>query len=302
MTHPVIVIAGPTATGKTSYAVALAKALGGVVLSADSRLVYQGLSIGTAKPTTAEQQGIPHFMMDVCPPTDTYTVARYVEDARPLLDDLIQQQPVLIVGGTGLYIKQLLTPQTVPSVPPDPAFRLTLATLDDVTLHQQLQQQDPRRAAQIHPHNRVRVLRALEIIHHTGQPIPDNATSQTALPYTIHWFGLTVANRDAHRQWIADRVHAMVALGWLDEVNMLRQQWGDDANALHITHGYPEWLAHLQGKLSYEDALTQTIIQVRQYARRQRTWFHHHAPHMAWTAVDKTSMPSCLDHWLNTVK
>jgi tRNA dimethylallyltransferase len=292
MTHPVIVIAGPTGTGKTARSVRLAQALGASILSADSRLVYQGLDIGTAKPSLAERDGVPHHLMDLCPPTDTYTVARYVAQARPLLDALLQAGPVLVVGGTGLYLQQLLMPQTVPAIPPDPAFRASLDVLDNASLHRHLAALDSRRAADIHPNNRVRVLRALEIIHHTGQPVP--ASQAQTSPYTVHWLGLTMADRDRHRLAIAQRVDAMLAAGWLAEVDALRQHWGEQANALHITHGYPELLTHLQGRLTLAEAREQTIIQVRQYARRQRTWFHHHAPNMAWTAVDQVDESNWL--------
>jgi tRNA dimethylallyltransferase len=302
MPYPVIVLAGPTATGKTALSVRLAQAVGGCILSADSRLVYQGLNIGTAKPTLTEQGGIPHYMMDCCPPTHTFTVAQYVAEAKPLLARLLASQPVIVVGGTGLYIQQLLAPLTVPPVPPDPAFRATLATLDNTQLHQRLQLQDARRAGQIHPSNRFRVIRALEIIAHTGQPVPDNSSPPPVNPdFTVHWLGLTVADRDLHRQWIAQRVNTMLQAGWLAEVNELSQQWGEHAQALQLTLGYPMLLAYTQGKLTLAQATEQTVIQVRQYARRQRTWFNHHA-NLRWTAVDRTDMSFWLDTMVKLIQ
>jgi tRNA dimethylallyltransferase len=293
----IIAIVGPTATGKTGWSVALAHQLGAEIISADSRLVYQGLNIGTAKPSVIEQQGVRHHMLDCVPPTDAYTVARYVSAAHPLLAGFDNpDRHVLVVGGTGLYFKQLLQAVTVPAVPPDDAFRQTVHAVDSPTLHHRLQGLDPRRASQLHPNDRTRIIRALEIIHHTGAPVP-HAVAAVTLPH-IHWFGLTWADRNQHRQVIADRVHAMVAQGWIAEVEALMAQHGPHAHALGMTHGYPEWRAYLTGQCPYDTALADTILQVQQYARRQRTWFTHQHPTVQWTDVGSTTIAK----WLSTVQ
>lgn len=292
MAAPLVVIAGPTATGKTALAVAVAQALEADIVSADSRLVYQGLDIGTAKPTATERGGVPHHALDVVPPTVAFTVSDYVELARPLLDEqLAAGRPLVITGGTGFWVKHLLNPVDVPAVAPNPGLRAHYQAMADTqgvaALHKALVSQDPQRAAELHPNDRVRVLRALEIVAATGGPVPRNIYDDAPAQYQGHpllWLGLA-----AEPRWLAGRiearVHEQMADGWLDEVRALMAAYGRQAHALNVTHGYPEWMAHLAGELAYEAALESIVIQVRQYARRQRTWLRRNRA-MHWLSVD----------------
>jgi tRNA dimethylallyltransferase len=284
---PVIAIAGPTATGKTALGVAVAKALGGQVVSADSRLVYQELAIGTAKPTLAERDGVPHHLIDIIPPTETYSAACYREEARAVLDTLRRDGiPVIVVGGTGFYLRSLLEDITLPEVPPDPEFRSRMKQLaaehGPGTLHQRLKALDPERAAALYPQDTFRIIRALEIIEHLGAPVPP---SQITPHYPTLCVGLTCQNRELHRQRIRDRNRAMMADGWLYEVQTLLAKYGPDVPALQIAHGYPEWIRHLQGELGYEEALTKIETIVSKYSKRQMTWFRANAA-MQWFFVD----------------
>jgi tRNA dimethylallyltransferase len=295
----IIVITGPTATGKTAFSVALAQALGGLIISADSRLVYQGLNVGTAKPTLAEQGGVPHHMIDVTDPTDVYTVARYAEQATPILTHALQntQQPVLVVGGTGLYLKALLQADFVPAVPPDLVFRAACQPTPTPELYQQLQQQDPCRAVQLYAEDRVRIIRALEIIAATGQPVPQGERPKQ-WPCPVVWLGLMDEDRDRHRATIAARVQTMVKDGWIEETRQLMQQHGPTAQALQVTHGYPEWMAYLQGHTTHAQAQESVTLQVQQYARRQRTWFKRN-PAIHWFNAPQYATPQA---WVKVVQ
>lgn len=292
---PVIAVVGPTATGKTALAIEIAQWLETEVISADSQVIYRELNIGTAKPTVAEMQGIPHHMIDVVAPNETYSAAQYQAQANQHLERLWQTGKVPVVaGGTGLYVRALLEADFIPTVPPNPVFRKAMNELAQTqglqALHALLAEKDPERAADLHPNDGFRLIRALEIIDATGAPVPREAKEKN---HQILWFGLTYANRDLHRAHIADRVSAMLSAGWLEEVEELVTRYGPDAQALQVAHGYPELVEVVQGKRTLEDAQTQIDINVRQYARRQRTWFQRN-PDITWFECDKMSRTDLL--------
>jgi len=283
-----IAIIGPTATGKTRIGVEIAKKLGSDVISVDSQLVYQGLNIGVAKPTIEEMQGIRHHMIDVAPPTVTFSAGDYAEMARPLL-----KHNSVLVGGTGFYLRALLQPDHLPPIQTDPRIRARLkeylASNGPQMLYQNLQNSDPRRAAQLHPNDTTRVIRALEVIEHTGKPIPQTPTH---LAFPVKLIGLTYRDRDLHRQIIRTRLRQMMADGFLEEVDALYQTHGFCA-AMQKAHGYAELLDVLTGKRTLEDALLQVEINIRQYARRQMTWFRK-IPDIHWFYVDETKPDTIL--------
>lgn len=298
----IIAIVGPTATGKTALSVSLAQWLGGEVISADSRQIYREMTIGTAKPTVAEQGGVPHWLLDVASPDDIYSAARYRHEAGLALADVMARQRLpIVVGGTGFYLRALLQGGFIPECPPDPAFRASLAAEDDAALYARLHTLDPRRAADLHPNNRVRVLRALEIIHHSGAPTPDPqavaradglAENPVENPKTL-WLGLIWADRDRHRALMDARMEAMIAHGWLDETAQVLARYGPNAHALTATHGYPELVRVIQGHDTLAAALASIRVQTHQYARRQRTWFaRNEAIH--WIARDGLSADDVL--------
>ncbi|MFN8614629.1 MAG: tRNA (adenosine(37)-N6)-dimethylallyltransferase MiaA [Vampirovibrionales bacterium] len=302
---PIIALVGPTATGKTALSVALAKQLGAVIVSADSRCVYQGLDIGTAKPTLVEREGVVHYGMDVALPTECFTVAQYQALATQTLQALQQANtPVIVVGGTGFYLQAALQcPHQVPAVPPNPAIRARLQAECELqglpALYARLHQLDPRRASQLYPQDAFRILRALEIIEITGKPVPEAPTQpeqmQHQSPYSVHWLGLCWNNRERHRQVIANRVVQQVKDGWIEEVEHLVATHGSGAHALQVTHGYPEWVTYLQqvavqttaAKEFRQAVMTDITQQVQQYARRQHTWFQRNTA-IQWFSVEDT--------------
>jgi len=304
-----VILVGPTASGKTRTSIQLAQALGGplttVIVSADSRLVYQGLDIGTAKPTLVERQGIPHKLIDVARPTDVFTAGDYAPLAAQAIEAAWQGGKVpILTGGTGFYFQSLLQPNLLPTVPVAPHIRQQLQHTQALTngahlLYGQLQALDPDRAAALHPNDVPRVVRALEICLTTGKPTPKvNPMAHHYYTYRCVWLGLRVDDPPWHHQLIETRIEDMLAQGWLEEVEALQHTWGESAHALKVTHGYPELSQVLAGQMALDTAKEQILIQVRQYAKRQRVWFQRN-PNIYWISAKEhpdTIQAACLEH------
>lgn len=276
-----IVICGATATGKSGLALSLAMGLSSVILSADSRQVYREFDIGTAKPTSAEQKLVPHYLIDICRPTDIMTVADYQEQAQNLIKTL-PVDPLLLVGGTGLYIRSIVQGMKIPRVPPDQKLRSHLESLGQTTLYAILQQVDAIAAQKIHPHDIVRTLRALEVYYITGSPIsqqqgenpPDYPILQIGLDCDVEKLRLRIQRRTEH----------MIADGLVAEVDYLCQKYGADLPLLN-TLGYQEIKQYLADEISLESAKELTVLHTRQFAKRQRTWFKAY-PQIEWFDAD----------------
>ncbi|MBW4644361.1 MAG: tRNA (adenosine(37)-N6)-dimethylallyltransferase MiaA [Goleter apudmare HA4340-LM2] len=272
-----IVICGATATGKSGLGLSLATRLGTVILSADSRQVYQEFDIGTAKPTVTEQKLVPHYLIDICAPTNTMTVADYQAQAQALVTSFLDS-PLLLVGGTGLYIRSIVQGMKIPRVAPQPELRSQLESLGQTQLYAMLQQVDPVAAEKIHPHDSVRTLRALEVYYVTGYPI---SAQQGENPpnYPILQIGL---DYDVER--LGDRIHRrteqMVADGLVAEVEYLCQKYGLNLSLLN-TLGYQEIKEYLAGEISLDTAKELIVLHTRQFAKRQRTWFRA-CPQIQW--------------------
>lgn len=265
---PLIVICGTTASGKSQLALALAQRLNGVILGADSRQIYRELDIGTAKPSLGDRQKVPHYLIDIWEPTASLTLAEYQSQAQQLIATL--QQPILLVGGTGLYIQAIVQGLKIPAVPPQPQLRQQLAALGQGFCYQLLQQVDPGAQAKIEPADQCRTLRALEVFYATGQPI-SSLRGQNPPPYPIVQIGLAMPAEQLQRR-IEHRTQAMVELGLVGEVAGLMAKYGPDLPLLS-TLGYGEIKLHLQGQISLGEATQRIIVHTRQFAKRQRTWF-----------------------------
>ncbi|MFN4196291.1 MAG: tRNA (adenosine(37)-N6)-dimethylallyltransferase MiaA [Thermosynechococcus sp.] len=271
-----IVIGGATATGKTALAIALAQQLNSVILSADSRQVYRGFDIGTAKPTPTQQQQVPHHLIDICDPRDTLTLAIYQAKAQALIAHYHAQGITpLLVGGTGLYIRSITQGLTIPQVPPQPELRAQLMALGQQECYQWLQQVDPLAAQRIHAHDQVRTLRALEVYYVTGVPLSQQQRREPP-PYPIWYFALAGGDRQQQRARIEARTHQMLAMGWLDEIRQLQAQYGDELPLLD-TLGYREMRQYLRGEVTLAEAIALTVQHTQQFAKRQRTWFRSEA-------------------------
>ncbi len=284
-----IVICGATATGKSSLAIALAKRMNCVILSADSRQVYREFNIGTAKPAIAEQENVPHYLMDICEPTETLTLAEYQMQAQRLIETIHQQPSItpLLVGGTGLYIRSITRGLKIPRVSPQPELRSQLQTLGQPQCYAMLQQIDPAAATKIHAHDQVRTLRSLEVFYVTGQPMSAQQGEQPP-NYPILQIGLECGDRGQLQHRIIQRTNQMVANGFVTEVESLCKKYGADLPLLN-TLGYAEFKQFLTGEVSQTDAIAATVLHTRQFAKRQRTWFRAY-PEIEWFDADAPNL------------
>ena len=282
MDNQVIVICGPTASGKTALGVALAKALDGEVVGADSMQLYRGMDIGTAKPTPQEMDGVPHHMIDVADPREDFSVARYVDMAVPIVEDILRRgrQP-LIVGGTGLYIDHLLAGRQFAAFSGEKRRELEercrAEGLDK--LYAELGQVDPQRQRELHPNDEKRILRALEVYYETGRTMSAfNAESQTQPP---RFQAVRIALNYAHRQdlWarIDQRVDDMMAAGLPGEVKALLDAGVPPTATSMQAIGYKELAAAVAGGADLHAAAEEVKLRSRQYAKRQLSWFRRHA-------------------------
>lgn len=271
MTQPkVLVIVGPTASGKSALAVKLAKELNGEVISADSRQVYKGLDIGTGKITKKEMQGVPHHLLDVASPKRAFSVAQYQKLALKKIREIIARGQVpIICGGTGFYIKAVVDNLVLPEVKPNRKLRQELAKLPTPELFTKLQQLDPERAANIDEHNPRRLMRAIEIATALGQ-VP--VLTSTPLPYTFEQIGISISPEQL-QQNIHTRLMARVKQGLIKEVERLRESGLSWQRLDDLGLEYRFVSHYLRGKLTKTEMLEQLEIAINQYAKRQLTWF-----------------------------
>jgi tRNA dimethylallyltransferase len=265
---PLIVIVGATASGKSRLALNLAQRLNRPILGADSRQIYRGFDIGTAKPTPAEQAQVPHYLIDICEPTETLTLAQYQAQAYQLIHDL--GLPLILVGGTGLYIKAVADGLIIPPVAPQPQLRQALTRLGQPHCYQLLRQVDPQAAQKIEPADQTRTLRALEVYYVTGRPISQQQ-GQAPPPFPVVKLGLAWAP-EVLAQRIEARTQTMIQQGLVAEVKQLEATYGADLPLLK-TLGYAEIQAYLRGEYSLTEAVQAISLHTRQFAKRQRTWF-----------------------------
>jgi tRNA dimethylallyltransferase len=271
-----VVIGGATATGKSGLALALAERMVVAVLSADSRQVYREFDIGTAKPSLDERQRAPHYLIDICQPTDTLTLADYQHQAQQLIQTLHHtgERLPLLVGGTGLYIDAVVKGLRIPPVAPQPELRAQLGHLGQQQCYAMLEQIDATATQHIHPNDHVRTIRALEVFYVSGCPMT-SLQGEAPPDYPILYLGLDCAP-EALAKRIKVRTQAMIAAGFVDEVASLAEKYGPELPLLH-TLGYAEMLRHLRGDISLNEAVADTVKHTRQFAKRQRTWFRNRA-------------------------
>jgi tRNA dimethylallyltransferase len=273
--RPIVVILGPTASGKSAVAMALARQLGAQILSADSMQVYRGMDVGTAKPTPAEQAEVRHHLIDVVDPDQPFTVARFVEMADEVIRDA--HAPLIVTGGTPLYYKALFE-GLFGGPAADEDVRQRLRALPGEELHRRLSEVDPAAASRIHANDAKRLIRALEVFELTGQPISSFQTEWTE-PTQRHaatWFGLSW-DKEAINRRINARVKSMITAGWVEEVRTLLSRHPTLSQTAAEATGYAELIAHLRGDLPLEEAIERIKIATRQLARRQMKWFRRFA-------------------------
>ena len=287
---PVVVIAGPTASGKTALSIDLARQLNGEIVSADSMQIYKYMDIGTAKPDMEERAGIPHHMMDIIEPREEYSVAQYTEAARRCMKEIAQRGHMpIVVGGTGLYISSLVENIRYEDTPADQVLRAELEEYARIqgaeALHARLMVCDPGAAAQIHANNVKRVLRALEMRLVTGLTLEERNLRSKSGPQE---FDFTVYAIDMDRRVLYERIDRRVGLmaeaGLVEEVRRVAGM-GMSRTALQGI-GYKEILDYFSGKMSLDEALDQIRQGSRNYAKRQLTWFRR-PEWVSWKSGDE---------------
>ena len=291
--NPIICLAGPTASGKTALAVALAQALNGEVVSCDSMQVYKFMDIGTAKPTLDEMGGVPHHMIDVADPREDYSVSRYCKDAAPIVEDIVSRgKTAIIAGGTGLYMDSLIRGNDFAPFP-STGVRERLERQADAegleAMRAWLRSIDPEAEARIQ--DRKRLLRALEVYLETGETITEHNRRTQALPprFTPLWLGLDFENRQSLYSRIDLRVTHMLEAGLLQEIRSLLQSGVPDTATAMQAIGYKEFVSALNGHGTVEAAADSVRQSSRRYAKRQLTWFRRN-PAIHWLIrEDETS-------------
>ena len=270
--NKVIAIVGPTASGKTKMAIEMAQKLDTEIISADSRLVYKGFDIGTAKPTKEEQLLVKHHMIDVVEPEYDFSVADFADGASKVISELHAKNKVpIVVGGTGLYFRILLENYDMPRVEANPQLRAELENLSNEELFEKLSNIDNISAEKIHQNNRVRVIRALEVSLTTGKPF-SSIKGVKENKYDVEWVFPEIESREILYNRINIRVDMMIKDGLVDETKNLLLKHGRIKNLVN-TIGYQEIIQYLDGNISIENAIEQIKQNTRRYAKRQLTWF-----------------------------
>jgi tRNA dimethylallyltransferase len=291
----VIAVGGPTASGKTALSVGLAKAFGGEIINADSMQIYKNLDVGTAKPSIEERQGVPHYLLDFLPPETPYSVADFTAAADPLIQEITARGKLpLVVGGTGLYITSLLNGMAFAPEKTDPAIRARLQERAEAeggaALYAELQSIDPDYAAQVHPNNLPRVIRALELYAATGRRMSEERVNARPAepPYRSLCLCLTCRDRAVLYDRIERRVNLMVENGVLAEAKQVydhRDTYRTAAQAI----GYKEFFPYFEGTGSLDECTARLKQATRNYAKRQLTWFRRQND-AVWLYIDEENV------------
>ncbi|NLM13334.1 MAG: tRNA (adenosine(37)-N6)-dimethylallyltransferase MiaA [Epulopiscium sp.] len=279
MKKPLIVVAGPTASGKTKVSIELAKRIHGEIISGDSMQVYKYMDIGTAKPTKEEMDGVPHYMIDEIDPNDDFSVAIFQQKAKEYMTQIYTKNKLpILVGGTGFYIQSVVYDINFMETNTDNEYRNRLQELakreGNAYVHQMLEEVDPVSAAAIHPNNIKRVIRALEFYHQTNEPISQHNERERAKesPYNTAFFCLTMS-RETLYQRIDQRVDMMIQAGLVDEVKSLLDKGYSPELVSMQGLGYKELVQYFEDKISLSEAIYIIKRDTRHFAKRQLTWF-----------------------------
>lgn len=306
---PIIVIGGPTASGKTSLGAALAKAVGGEVISADSMQIYRGMDIGTAKPTPEEMQGVPHHMLNVAEPWEDWSVARWTDAAAAIAEDILARgKTPIVVGGTGLYVDSLLAGREFGAAPGDTGVRSRLSAEYDAlgggAFREKLRAVDPERAEKLPPADKKRLVRAMEVYLLTGETITEHDKRTKALPprFPSLRFARTVNDRAALYARIEKRVDIMMEQGLFAEVEALLRAGVPLSSTAMQAIGYKEAAAALRGECSREEAIALIKRESCRYAKRQLTWLRRDAERIWLPREEYPADADCVEQILRTLR
>lgn len=270
--NKVIAIVGATASGKTAYSINLAKKIGGEIISADSRYVYKGLDIGTAKPTMAEREGIPHYMIDIVEPNSDYSAGLYVQEAKLHIDDILSKNKIpIVVGGTGLYFNILFENYKLPKIQADWGLRKELNKYDGEKLYEMLMELDNSACElNLEKNDKKKIIRMIEILKLTGKSLKE-VRQKGNCEYDVEWIGLNFEREELYLR-INNRVDYMIENGLIEETENLLKKYGRVHN-ITDTIGYKEIISYLDNEMSLKEACDKLKQNSRRYAKRQLTWF-----------------------------
>lgn len=284
----IIAIAGPSSTGKSEFAIRLAKYFNSEIISVDSRQIFKELNIGSAKPTEEEKQGIKHHLMDFLDLTQEYTVAEFSDDATKIIKTLFEQgKTPILAGGTGLYYRVLLQDFDLPRVAPDKVLREKLEQKSNEELYGLLMEKDSETAEKIHPNNRVKVIRALEVILTLNEKM-SVAQKKKDNPFDVLWIGLDAKDRQFLYERANKRVDKMLERGLIDEVKTLFEKYPNN-KLLKATIGYQEFIPYLDGSQTLEECVDKLKQNTRNYIKRQLSWFRANKE-IKWFYIDEENM------------
>ena len=301
---PLILIVGPTAVGKTEISIHLAERLNGEIVSADSRLFYRGMDIGTAKPTTEEQTCVPHHLIDIANPDEILSLAVFQQKAREVIEDIHTRSKLpFLVGGTGQYVRAVTQGWTPPEVEPDEALRSELERQKEENgiywLYEKLKELDPEAAEKIDPRNYRRTIRALEVIMNTGKKFSEQR-GQSDSPYHLVTIGLTRPREELYQR-VDARIEMMFPNGFVDEVKGLLEKGYSPSLPTMSAIGYRECISVIQGELTEEQAKVQIRHATRVYVRRQANWFKKSDPNILWFKVENGVTEEIESHIRDTL-
>ena len=306
MKQPLIVIGGPTACGKTALSIALAKRIGGEIISADSMQVYRYMDIGTAKVTQEEMQGVKHYMLDEVLPNESFHAMMFQQKAKAYIQEIAAKGKIpILVGGTGFYINAVVYDNAFTETQGDDTYRNSCyefaKTQGSEALYRRLEQIDPDYAATVHHHNVKRVTRALEYYHQTGElfSVHNAKQKEKPSPYQLAQIILTM-DRALLYQRIEQRVDIMIEQGLVQEVKWLLEQGYDPSLVSMQGLGYKEIVPYLQGKCTLQEAVTQLKTATRRFAKRQLTWFRGQSEGL-WVDLTHQSADMALEDMLEYI-
>jgi tRNA dimethylallyltransferase len=296
---PLIVIAGPTAVGKTELSIQLAERLGGEIISADSRLFYRGMDIGTAKPTLEERKRVPHHLIDVAEPDEIWSLPIFQKAAQEAVESIHQRKRLpILVGGTGQYVRAVTEGWSPPAYAPNPNLRRTLEEWAEETgpegMHTRLTRLDPQAAERILPGNLRRTIRALEVIFQSGRRFSEQQRKGSS-PYQSIQIGLIRPREELYAR-VDARIEMMFSTGLVEEVRgLLENGYSRDLPTLSAI-GYGEVCAYLNGEISMDEAICLIKRRTRQFVRRQSNWFRLNDPEIRWFQAGKVQVEEIIDY------
>lgn len=296
----IIAILGPSSTGKSELAIKLAKHFNSEIISVDSRQIYREINIGTAKPSETEKQGIKHHLMDFLCLRKEYTVAQFADDSNSIIKDLFEQgKTPILAGGTGLYYRVLLQDFDLPRVAPDKNLRDELEKKTNEELFELLKEKDEEISEKIHPNNRVKVIRALEVILTLNQKMSE-AQKKKEKPFDVLWIGLDAKDRGFLYERANKRVDKMMKNGLLDEVKTLFEKYPNN-KILSSTIGYQEFLPYFNSEQTLDECVEKLKQNTRNYIKRQLSWFRANKD-IHWFYIDEMSLNEIFEKIINYIE